>query len=118
MPETGYSKYVVQDLKAPFSPEVNTAYSKIAKRILWIDDKVVPGAFQMNCSWNNFIIYPGILKLMKKARRSILIMWVKFSAFSEMTRMIRIISMGRWRSGWVTRNLSSIKAPWSSSHPV
>ena len=51
MPKTDYSKYVVQDLKAPFSPEVNAAYSKIAERILWIDDKVVPGAFQMNCSW-------------------------------------------------------------------
>ena len=51
MPKADYSKYVVQDLKAPFSPEVNAAYSKIAKRILWIDDKVVPGAFQMNCSW-------------------------------------------------------------------
>jgi len=51
MSENDYSKYVVQDLKAPFSPEVNTAYSKIAKRILWMDDKVVPGAFQMNCSW-------------------------------------------------------------------
>ena len=31
MPKTDYSKYVVQDLKAPFSPEVNAAYSKMAK---------------------------------------------------------------------------------------
>ena len=26
-------------------------YNNFAKRILWIDDNVVPGAFQMNTSW-------------------------------------------------------------------
>jgi quercetin dioxygenase-like cupin family protein len=46
-----YDKYVVQTLKAPFSKEVMEAYSKVATRVLWMDDKVVPGAFQMNCSW-------------------------------------------------------------------
>jgi mannose-6-phosphate isomerase-like protein (cupin superfamily) len=46
-----YSQYVVQELKAPFTPEQAEAYKKFARRILWIDDKVVPGAFQMNCSW-------------------------------------------------------------------
>jgi mannose-6-phosphate isomerase-like protein (cupin superfamily) len=44
-------KYVLQELKAPFSGEAAAQYAKFAKRILWIDEKVVPGAFQMNCSW-------------------------------------------------------------------
>jgi hypothetical protein len=51
MPKIDYSKYVVQELKAPFSPEQMAAHSKVAKRILWIDDNVVPGSFQMACSW-------------------------------------------------------------------
>lgn len=51
MPRGQYNKYVVQDLHEPFSPEVAARYAAFAKRILWIDDKVVPGAFQMNCSW-------------------------------------------------------------------
>jgi len=51
MPKSKYGKYVVQELKAPFSKEAAAAYTRFAKRILWIDDKVVPGAFQMNCSW-------------------------------------------------------------------
>jgi hypothetical protein len=52
MAESEYAKYVIQELKAPFSPEVNAAYSKVAKRLLWLDDKVVPGsAFQMSTSW-------------------------------------------------------------------
>jgi quercetin dioxygenase-like cupin family protein len=46
-----YDKYVVQDFHDPFPPEVSKAYSKVAKRVLWIDEKIVPGAFQMNCSW-------------------------------------------------------------------
>ena len=46
-----YSKYIVQELKAPFSDEINAAYSRFATRILWIDEDVVPGAFQMNVSW-------------------------------------------------------------------
>jgi mannose-6-phosphate isomerase-like protein (cupin superfamily) len=46
-----YSKYVIQELRAPFSAEATAEYSKFAKRILWIDEKVVPGAFQMTCSW-------------------------------------------------------------------
>ncbi|MGD0780024.1 MAG: hypothetical protein ABR954_04495 [Dehalococcoidales bacterium] len=51
MPKSKYNKYVVQELKAPFSPEVAARYAEFAKRILWIDDQVVPGSFQMNCSW-------------------------------------------------------------------
>ena len=50
-----YSKYVVTELKTPdtplFSPEAVARYASFAKRILWMDENVVPGAFQMNCSW-------------------------------------------------------------------
>ncbi len=47
-----YEKYIVTELQAPdFGPGVTESYSKFAKRILWIDDNVVEGAFQMNCSW-------------------------------------------------------------------
>ena len=51
MPETKYGKYIVTDLKTDFSEEFNAQYAKWATRILWIDDKVVEGAFQMNVSW-------------------------------------------------------------------
>lgn len=47
-----YGKYVVSELKTPdFSAEAVARYAAFANRILWIDDNVVPGAFQMNCSW-------------------------------------------------------------------
>jgi mannose-6-phosphate isomerase-like protein (cupin superfamily) len=46
-----YSKYVVTELKAPFSPEANARYNTFGKRILWMDKNVVPGAFQMSCAW-------------------------------------------------------------------
>ena len=51
MPESKYGKYIVTDLKTDFSEEFNAQYAKWATRILWIDDKVVEGAFQMNVSW-------------------------------------------------------------------
>ena len=51
MPESKHAKYIVTDLKAPFSPESVKKYNEFAKRILWMDKNVVPGAFQMNCSW-------------------------------------------------------------------
>jgi len=46
------AKYIVTELKTPqFKPEAIERYAKFATRILWMDDKVVEGAFQMNCSW-------------------------------------------------------------------
>jgi hypothetical protein len=52
-----YSQYVVTDLKTPvFRPGFMEAYKKYAQRVLWMDDKVVPGAFQMNVSW---YLHPG-----------------------------------------------------------
>ena len=51
MPESKYGKYIVTELKTDFSKEFNEQYAKLANRVLWIDDKVVESAFQMNTSW-------------------------------------------------------------------
>jgi len=52
MTDSKYGKYVVTELKTPdFRPEFVEAYKKFANRILWMDENVVEGAFQMNCSW-------------------------------------------------------------------
>ena len=51
-PESDYSKYIVTELKTPeFKPGFDEDYKKFAKRVLWIDKNIVPGAFQMNVSW-------------------------------------------------------------------
>ena len=51
--EGEYGKYFVQTLQEPdtISPEFREIYKKFASRVLWMDDKVVPGAFQMNTAW-------------------------------------------------------------------
>jgi hypothetical protein len=49
-----YAKYIVQTLQGPSdpgTPEFQAIYKKFAERILWIDDRVCPGAFQMNTAW-------------------------------------------------------------------
>ena len=47
-----YKKYIVTELKIPeWKQKIAAQYSKYATRILWLDDKVVEGAFHMNCSW-------------------------------------------------------------------
>jgi hypothetical protein len=51
MAKSEYSKYVIQECKQPFGPEFEKGYNKMAKRILWIDGDMVPGAFQMNTAW-------------------------------------------------------------------
>jgi hypothetical protein len=52
MPKSKYEKYIVTELKTPeFDPEFVAMYNKFATRILWMDENVVPGAFQMSCSW-------------------------------------------------------------------
>ena len=52
--ESKNAKYIVTELKTPnFSPETVASYAEFATRILWMDKNVVPGAFQMNCSWYN-----------------------------------------------------------------
>ena len=46
-------KLIVQELKDPNmgTPEFRAMYKKFANRILWIDNNVVEGAFQMNTAW-------------------------------------------------------------------
>ena len=51
MSESKFGKYIVTDLKSPYGDEFNAQYAKWATRILWMDEKVVEGAFQMNVSW-------------------------------------------------------------------
>ena len=48
-----YSHLIVTELKKEpeMTPEFRELYNSFARRILWIDDDVVPGAFQMNTSW-------------------------------------------------------------------
>ena len=47
-----YQKHIVTELKTQrFAPEFAARYAQWATRVLWMDDKVVDGAFQMNCSW-------------------------------------------------------------------
>ena len=46
-------KYILQDLHDPNmgTPAFQEMYKKFSRRILWIDDNVMPGAFQMNTAW-------------------------------------------------------------------
>ena len=51
--EGRYGKYIVQNLHDPNlgSAEFQKMYKKFSKRILWIDNNVIEGAFQMNTAW-------------------------------------------------------------------
>jgi len=53
MDNSKYGKYIVTRLQTPnrFTAEFNATYARWARRVLWIDNTVVNGAFQMNCSW-------------------------------------------------------------------
>jgi hypothetical protein len=52
MAESKYGKYIVTDLIVPEEKKKIAAdYSKYAKRILWMDENVVQGAFHMNTAW-------------------------------------------------------------------
>jgi hypothetical protein len=51
-PPSGYKNNLVQDLRMP--PEkkaIEKDYNKYARRILWMDENVVPGAFHLNTAW-------------------------------------------------------------------
>ena len=46
------SKYIVTELKMPeYQQSIDARYSTYAKRILWMDENVVEGAFHMNTAW-------------------------------------------------------------------
>lgn len=52
MSELKTGKYIIDELQLPESKkEIAAAYEKYATRILWLDDKVVEGAFHMNTAW-------------------------------------------------------------------
>lgn len=47
-----YAANIVQQCFSPdMTPEFKALYDSFARRILWMDGEVVPGAFQMNTSW-------------------------------------------------------------------
>jgi hypothetical protein len=47
-----WEKNIVTYAPGPeISPEFAAMFAKVGKLVLWLDDKVVPGAFQMNCVW-------------------------------------------------------------------
>ena len=52
MSKSKYGKYVVTDLIVPEEKKkIEADYSKYARRILWMDENVVEGAFHMNTAW-------------------------------------------------------------------
>jgi hypothetical protein len=52
MPPSKNAKFIVTELQMPeFQQSIDAEYSKFAKRILWLDDQVVEGAFHMNTAW-------------------------------------------------------------------
>jgi hypothetical protein len=52
VPQSKTSKYIVTDLQMPeFQQSIDAEYSMFAKRVLWMDDQVVEGAFHMNVAW-------------------------------------------------------------------
>jgi hypothetical protein len=52
MAKSKYAKYIVTDLKMPLEKQrIDADYRKYARRILWMDENVVPGAFHMNTAW-------------------------------------------------------------------
>jgi hypothetical protein len=52
MPQLKTAKYIVTELQEPEEKKkIAASYAKFAKRILWLDENVVPGAFHMNTAW-------------------------------------------------------------------
>jgi hypothetical protein len=52
MAKSKYGKYIVTELKIPESKKkIAEFYATYAKRILWMDENVVEGAFHMNTAW-------------------------------------------------------------------
>ena len=52
MAKSKYSKYIITELKEPADKKkVVKEYSKYARRVLWMDKDVMPGAFHMNTAW-------------------------------------------------------------------
>lgn len=48
-----YGKFIIQELRDPKAgtKEFQEMYKRFSNRILWIDNNVCPGSFQMNTAW-------------------------------------------------------------------
>jgi len=56
MPKTKYGKYIISKLKqpdeeAPWNPPITAVSKGKGGRVLFLDNKIVPGAFYMECVW-------------------------------------------------------------------
>jgi hypothetical protein len=52
MAESKYGKHIVTELKVPEDKKkIAEFYATYARRILWMDENVVEGAFHMNTAW-------------------------------------------------------------------
>ena len=56
MPKTKYGKYIINELIQPaeepaWNPPVSAASKGKGGRVLYLDSKIVPGAFYMECVW-------------------------------------------------------------------
>jgi hypothetical protein len=52
MAERKYEKYILEDLKLPAEVQAKLdEYSKTRTRVLWMEDEVVPGSFNVILSW-------------------------------------------------------------------
>ncbi|MFC1910043.1 hypothetical protein ACFLXC_01965 [Chloroflexota bacterium] len=52
MQETRYGNLIVTELRMPPEKQAIAGdYNKYARRILWMDEHVIPGAFHMNTAW-------------------------------------------------------------------
>ncbi len=51
--EGKYGHLIIQELLDPLAgtPEFREMYKRFSHRILWIDNEVCPGSFQMNTAW-------------------------------------------------------------------
>ena len=105
MPPSRTSKYIVTELKMPESKQkIDAEYSKFAKRILWLDDQVVEGAFHMNTAW-----YLRPRPRPSRTGRTCTTA-TRSSASSATTPTTPTTSAARSRSGWKTRSTSSTAA--------
>ena len=99
---TKYGKYVVSDLRMPESKQkIDADYRKYARRILWLDDTVVEGAFHMNTAW---YLKPGPTLESRSHTHDTDEIIGFFGSDPENPTT----STERWRSGWRTRSTSSI----------
>ena len=52
MAKSKHAKYIVTGLKIPEEKQrIAADYAKYARRVLWMDENVVEGAFHMNTAW-------------------------------------------------------------------